>query len=72
METLYASSQAPWRRRPGRRRATMKVAGCNDEYASSLKLDSQIPQRRKRIKADVKSIEETTKKVVVGLVRTGR
>ncbi|KAG2249401.1 hypothetical protein Bca52824_089029 [Brassica carinata] len=48
------------------------VAGCNDEYASSLKLDSQIPQRRRRIKADVKSIEETTTKVVVGLVRTGR
>ncbi|KAG2298974.1 hypothetical protein Bca52824_035446 [Brassica carinata] len=30
---------------------TMKVAGCKDEYASSLKLDSQIPQRTRRIKA---------------------
>ncbi|KAF3499373.1 hypothetical protein F2Q69_00043471 [Brassica cretica] len=44
----------------------MKVAGCNDEYASSLKLDSQIPQQKRRIKTDVKSIEETTTKVVVG------
>ncbi|KAL0690520.1 hypothetical protein Bca4012_090198 [Brassica carinata] len=50
----------------------MKVAGCNDEYASSLKLDSQIPQQKKKNQDGCEEHRRDNDEGGGGLLRTGR